>query len=422
MKRFYLFLGLVAIGFAATAQFQNINSQLSIPDPMANMASRMWGTNADSSTTYDWNITKWDAKLRKVYTYDALNRVSTMMEYDANTGALEHKYTYTYNSKDQEIEILMEANFGGNLQPFNRFRTNYDGRGHRTSYKKESFVNSQWVVDEGDSMVYIYDGQDHVTELFINQLSGANVIPVQKLVWSDFGTDDYPQTLVVQSYSGGFNNYVKLENISWKGGFDLIDFNPSAYLGSLWQNNDWMVISYDTSEVKDGKIQTSYLFNVNGSQLDSSSRTEFLYDKTGRQMQALTYLYQSNTWTAYTGDRDSIAYGSYDEIQKRTISYYSQADKAWIPGAEERFYYNALSVERNPIEVLKLYPNPAHDFVQFSVPETDYTVEVFDLQGKSRMKQENMSYIKTGLLEEGIYILHIQSGMKTYTARLSVVH
>lgn len=422
MKRHLLFLSLLALGFAAQAQFQNITSYLSIPDPMVQMNGRMWGTYADSSTTYDWNLTKWDAKLRKIYSYDAANRVSTVLEYDAISGGFEHKYSYTYNSKDQAIEILMEANFGGNLQPYNRFRTNYDSKGNRTSYKKETYVNNQWELTEGDSMVYIYDGQGRVTEHILNQISGANVIPVQKLIWSDFNQKDYPQTLVVQSYSGGFDNYLKLENMNWEGGFDLIDFNPSAYLGSLWQNNDWMVISYDTSDVKDGKIQTSYLFNVNGSQLDSSSRTEYLYDKTGRQMQVLTYLYQNSTWTASNGDRDSIAYGSYDEIQKRTISYYSQADKAWIPGAEERFYYNSLSVKEVHNQQLNLYPNPANRFVQFSIPESTYSVEVFDLQGRSVKQVAKMSHIDIGDLNEGLYIVRISTTRKQYTARLSVQH
>lgn len=422
MKRLYLLFTLLFTGILAEAQFTNLPENLSIPEPAENSVGKMWGTYPDSSTTYDWNISKWDAKYRKVYTYDALNRVETVMEYDATSGSFEHKYTYTYNAKDQAIEILMEANFGGNLMPFNRFRTNYDGRGNRTSYKKETYVNNKWEVSEGDSIAYIYDGQNRVTDLILNQLSGNNVIPVQKLIWSNFNQDNLPQTLVVQSYSGGFNNYIRLDNISWKAGFELIDFNPTSYMGSLWQNNDWQLISYDTSDVKDGKIQTSYLFNVNGSQLDSSVKTEYLYDKTGLKMQTLSYLYQFGTWTASSGDRDSISYGSYDEIQKRTIKYYSQADKDWIPASEERFHYNSLALVEPHHVNLQVYPNPANNLIQFDVPTTDFQVALFDLQGRQVLTSKYSNQLSVVDLKNGLYMLKVYTDKETYTARIAVKH
>jgi len=419
MKRYYFLLSLFFVAFGSQAQFQNIHAFNKTPVQEVSVG-KMWGTYADSSTTYDWNLTKWDGKMHKVYSYDASNRISTVLEYDANTGAFEHKYTYAYNANDEAILLLMEANFGGTLAPLNRFITNYDGQGLRTSYKKETYVNSKWETVEGDSIAYKYDGQQHVTELVLNQLSGANVYPVQKLIWSNFNANDLPQTLVVQSFQNGFENYIKLDKISWRVGYKIIDFNPTSYLGSLWQNNDWQVVSYDTSDVKDGRIQTSYLFNVSGSTLDSSGKTEYLYDKTGRQMQSLSYQYQFGKWSASSGDQDSIIYGSFDEIQKRRISYYSQADKGWIPGSEERFYYNSLSIKNTANLELSVYPNPANSFVMIDIPESEFTLEVYDMKGRLFHPLLQGNSLETTLLPEGIYLLRVNTAVNTYSTRLVI--
>lgn len=421
MKRLILFCFLLSGTCLAKAQFpsvQNLNKSLT----SSKDAFKKAGNLADSSETYTWNISKWDALMKKVYTYDAQNRVSVMQEYDANTGSYEHQYTYSYTSAGELSSVYMAANFSGTLQPFKRFLYNYDTEGNQTSYKTENYVSQQWVLDAGDSIAYVYDSQKRVTEYALYQLDGQNIYPYQKLIWDDFNSQNLPQTLIVQAYQGGFNNYLKLNNITWKAGFDLFNFNPSSYFGYLWSGGSWTPAIYDTAYVSNGKINTSFLFNWSGSQLDSNSRTEYIYDKMGLQMQTLTYTYGSGIWTPVQGERDSIQYGSFNETQTRTSSYFSQADKQFIYLNREHFYYNGLSIG-NPINnTLSLYPNPANTLVYINLNSPIHSVEIIDLQGKLKTFTRQQNELDVRGLEPGIYFIRVNSEGNYYSGRLAIKH
>ncbi len=90
----------------------------------------------------------------------------------------------------------------------------------------------------------------------------------------------------------------------------------------------------------------------------------------------------------------------------------------------DNFIFSAdqsLSRNTNSINSLKVYPNPATDFVNVSAGDSIDSLEVFDLLGKSVLKEtpKNSNFnIDITHLRKGVYLLKLQAGDKLSTAKL----
>lgn len=90
----------------------------------------------------------------------------------------------------------------------------------------------------------------------------------------------------------------------------------------------------------------------------------------------------------------------------------------------DNFIFSAdqsLSRTTNSIHSVKIYPNPATDFVNISARESIDSIEVFDLLGKSVLKAapKNSDFnLNIAHLRKGVYLLKMQAGDKQSTAKL----
>lgn len=419
MKRIFTLLSAVLTLATVDAQ-QKKFSDLLKPDIKPEHAGRAAGNLADSSMTYNWNGTSWTTLAKKVYTYDAQGRISILKEYDPVTGVLDHQYDYTYHTNGKVSMIIVTGNNGSTMEPFERHRYNFDAENNRTSFRKDNYYLQQWVQDEGDSILYEYDANKRVLSYTLFQIDDAIIYYYQKLIWSDFNTLNQPKTLVVQVYQSGFENYIQLSNMTWNVGYDLFDFTPTSYIGSSW-NGAWQPSVYDSSIVAGGKIHKSYMFYWNGvSIIDTGGRTEYLYDTKGHRMQTMGYQYNGSAWSITNGDRDSIEYGSYDEIKKQTLSFYSNSNLRWEYLNEERFYYNGLSIGETLKPTIMLYPNPAHSHVEIDLETAIDEVRLVDLQGRAHAVLLEGKQLDVSSLPAGLYFIQVQSEGILYTGKLEI--
>ncbi len=419
MKRIFTLFSAVLTLVAADAQQKNFKDLLKT-DITPSQAARAAGRLADSSMTYQWTGPAWNALAKKVFTYDVQGRISVLKDYDPVSGKLEYQSNYTYHTNGNVSMIVVTANNDTAMVPFERHRYNFDTKNNRTSYRKDIYFLQQWMEDSGDSNEYVYDANNRILSYTLLQLSSGVLYYYQKLIWSDFNQLGFPQTLVVQSYQSGFENYIRLTNLTWGVGYNAFDFTPTSYVGSTW-NGSWNPVVYDSSLVAGGKIQKSYQFYYNGiSIIDTSSRTEYLYDPMGHRMQTMSYNYDGNSWSINNGNRDSIEYGIYDEIKKQTISYYSNSNQAWVYQNEERFYYHGLSIGDLAKKNLVFYPNPATSRVILPIGSTLSEVLLIDLQGKSyRLPVEN-NEVDIRHIPEGLYFLQVSIQGECLTAKLAI--
>lgn len=419
MKRIFTLFSAVLIIVAADAQQKNFNDLLKTGNT-PNQAARAAGSLADSSMTYQWTGSAWNALAKKVFTYDGQGRISVLKDYDPVSGKLEHQSNYTYHTNGNVSMIVVTANNDTAMVPFERHRYNFDTKNNRTSYRKDVYFLQQWMEDSGDSIEYVYDANNRILSFTLLQLSSGVLYYYQKLIWSDFNQLGFPQTLVVQSYQSGFENYIRLSNMTWGVGYNAFDFTPTSYVGSMW-NGSWTPVVYDSSLVAGGKIQKSYQFSYNGiSIIDTSSRTEYVYDPMGHRMQTMSYNYDGNAWSINSGNRDSIEYGIYDEIKKQTISYYSNSNQAWVYQNEERFYYNGLSIGDLSKKNLVFYPNPATSRVILPGEPPLSEVLLIDLQGKSYTLPVEHNEMDIRHLPEGLYFLQVNIQGERLTGKLAI--
>lgn len=383
---------------------------------------KRWGTQADSSTLFQWNGTSFNGLQTKVYTYNADNSIAEIKEYNAQTHEYLHRYTYKYDQQGRLVEILMEANYNGTLKPYMRYTYIFDAHGNQEVYKTESFSNNTWNISDGDSAAFTYDAMDRITEMSLFKYNGSNINPIQKLDYSDFNANNLPETVTIQTYQGSsYINYVQLQNTGWQAGYDPININPSSYIGYLWQQTSWQRATYDTAYVHNGRMDSSFLFQYTTNTLDSLNKTTFAYDSQDKLWETLNYYYSTNIWELSSGHRDSNAYGSYDELQYQISSTYSAMDFRWNIDGKEVFYYNSLSVQPVKRNTLNLYPNPAKNTVYIQLDQSVDEIVFINSQGMEIHPKWSSNQIHLEQIPPGIYLVRMKSDEAYYFSKIEVI-
>ncbi|MCI2228462.1 aryl-sulfate sulfotransferase [Polaribacter sp. MSW13] len=74
---------------------------------------------------------------------------------------------------------------------------------------------------------------------------------------------------------------------------------------------------------------------------------------------------------------------------------------------------NALSIDKEDVDFVNIYPNPVKDFININIPDNkDYKVEVFNLLGKKIMEVNNQNKIDFSQQTGGVYFLKVKSENK----------
>ncbi len=100
-----------------------------------------------------------------------------------------------------------------------------------------------------------------------------------------------------------------------------------------------------------------------------------------------------------------LTYSAIDMVPYRGISYYrlKQTD---FNGKYAYSKIKAVSIDTE--HIVKLYPNPTNDkFYIIKSDETDYSVTIIDICGKTVFKGNNCKEISTQNLSGGMYIVHL---------------
>ncbi len=400
MKRKVLFYAALFAGVSAMAQKFKL-PEMPTSVQQNKLALKKPNTLADSSDFYQWSGS-WEHKWRRTFSYDNEGRIQELIEIDPQSGEPVNRFTYYYTHDGLDSLVFAEENLSGQWVPHYRYRYGYDANRNYALYLNEDYLNQNWYISQGDSIHYAYDGQNRVTEMTLFQFNGPNAEPTQKLIWSEFGNDNLPTQLTVQGYYiGQFLDNFELRYMTWRSGFDLIDFNPTSYFAYQY-NNGWQPSAYDTSWVSNGRQTRNILFNWSGgSAIDTASRNDYIYDSKDYLRDIVRYNYQ-NGWGIIDGQRDSLEYGSYDETKSQTRSYLSPSE-GWKYLDREVFYYNGLSVEDPQSGLLGVYPNPCKSAL--NVPCVFLSAYWVDSKGQIIPAKSEEQTIFTDGLKPGLYRL-----------------
>lgn len=76
----------------------------------------------------------------------------------------------------------------------------------------------------------------------------------------------------------------------------------------------------------------------------------------------------------------------------------------------------------NQLESVKIYPNPAKNFVKLELPNNikDFNVEISDMSGKLVLKTENETEINVSDLQNGVYLCSIKANDENITRKIVI--
>lgn len=423
MRKFLLFALNLTVCFSLSAQIPG--SIESIHQNTRKTEYKRQFSLADSGLFSNWSNGAWQDIVLRTYSYNANDEVIQSYEKSPLSNELLNKISYSYDVAGNLLLAYTETYTNGNLTPQLRQSYVFDNKGNRTSSLTEQYNGGSqtWTILYGDSMEFTYDSKDRITSYIMYSISNQSVNPYQKLIWEDFGNDDLPKTLTVQTYVNGFNNYIKLDQMTWAAGFDYANFDPTSYFGYLWDGNSqsWTNSVYDTS-LFDGNLRIQkLLFSWNGSTIDSLQKTDIKYDAQGHAVEDMTFSRVGQGWTLADGNRDSIVYGFDNVTLERYFSYYDKSTDHWINKEKRKYYYNSLSIAPVVKNEISVFPNPASDYVYLENTDLEIQkVSACSMLGKQFKLNIQDGKIQVSELEKGVYLLRIESTDGLFTSRIII--
>ena len=198
--------------------------------------------------------------------------------------------------------------------------------------------------------------------------------------------------------------------------------NPAmAYIFKLDENGNWYesqkIASYQSSEhtyfgwmceMKNDKllITSPHLYGT------EAGKT-FIYKKNGQDNwefdQELTpkndVVQDSYGWSIAMNENEIIVGASRDDLDSNEENEMQDAGSAYI------FNQTNLATNENGLSIndVKIYPNPAKDFINITSKKEISSVEILDLSGKKISESKDLK-INVSNLKKGIYLLNIKFG------------
>ena len=116
-----------------------------------------------------------------------------------------------------------------------------------------------------------------------------------------------------------------------------------------------------------------------------------------------------------------------DVIANKPIDWivYYFSNNTWVEHMERTYYFseNAVDVSDLMEAGIKVFPNPATDFIAFDMDNSSATatIEMFDLQGRKVLYQVvNDKNISVSHLAKGLYMYKIQNNDRVYNGKIVV--
>ncbi|NPD45282.1 MULTISPECIES: T9SS type A sorting domain-containing protein [unclassified Lentimicrobium] len=137
-----------------------------------------------------------------------------------------------------------------------------------------------------------------------------------------------------------------------------------------------------------------------------------------------TMVGEFENWVYYEAFIDISAYSDEDSFQ--FAFHYIGADGAAAYIDDIILTTEVGITENKSSDNVRLFPNPANDFVQISSAESLNRINLYNLMGQKiytlNVSDQSQVQLNTALFENGIYILEIESSTSIESKRLSIQH
>tara|TARA_R110002096_G_scaffold109079_1_gene238795 strand:- start:36074 stop:37204 length:1131 start_codon:yes stop_codon:yes gene_type:complete len=338
-----------------------------------------------SSVDETFNGSVWENSTGYNYEYEGNNlKTEAQFFWDGTAWTESDKTTFTYNTNNKAIEEVYQF------------------------YNGTQFENS-------DRTVYTYD------------MTTGDIIKIEDYDWQSGWVAEFRANLTYTGslLTGGISE--EYNGTSWENTFNtIITYNGNGTIdeitddewdGSAWVANSKSVFSYDVND----KISMISYQDWNGSAWEEDSNIVYVLDGNGnRTSETENYTIGGGSeTTTYTYDTGALMSSFANPFADFGDVEYLFEDFPFVnkvltstTGSNYRTTYNynnLLSIDNieNKINIsLKIYPNPATDFVTVKSSENIKNIDVFSVLGQKMISTTDAN-LNIRQLSKGIYLLNI---------------
>lgn len=434
MKKTLLFFALIFVAFSLTGQ-QNLRKSASSGIIKQNTAkSATIATPAlrlANSLTENWLVTSvWENNTKTEFTYGTNSEVATTSVWNKNTIAwdLSTKTEYTYDVNGNTTLILNFSRNAGSWISTSKTEMAYDASGNEILY-----TYSMWngVSFTGFSKVeYFYDaGNNPTSEISYSYNAGTTL-------WNRAGKTEYTYTAGKNTQDLSYTWDLTLPTPAWVlsaksdytyNGSGKLTLEVDWDMDNTLPIPDWVYatkteIGYDGT----GNMNISTFYDWDKTlpvpAWVASLKSDYVYDVNKNLTQYTLSMWDGAAWMGYTKSEST-----YSTNQSVTLSYnWNALTSLWDLKTRTTYNYTDITALEKPAENgIKIYPNPARDYI---VIESDggsgtATVQIFDLQGRKvadAKQSAERQIIPTAGMKKGLYLYRINAGGKVLTGKLMV--
>lgn len=339
----------------------------------------------------EWVGGSWNMSYRYEYTYYSTGNIETIIMNEMVGGSWERQWktVFAYNSSNQLIEELEYQWSNNQWKPFWRMTVYYNSNGLEIADTSWHWSSPLWSPAEARE--YSYDASNRLEERISQHNSGGTWYLEMKKVFEYNNAD---QMILELEYERVNNNW----EINSK---DTIAYDANGFMNQLidyyWSNGAWKENDkIDRTNDAVGNILTEiYSFWMNGGWA-MDEKTEAQYDAS---------IPVANIGSPYWFQEDFIS-----KVLDHT--FYSYSGTSWVPEEDADLYYSSfIEVPINNKSVVKVYPNPASDFLVVESEES-LDVEVFNMLGSLTLKtktQIGKHRINLQGVLPGVYLIRINN-------------
>ncbi len=293
-------------------------------------------------------------------------------------------------------------------------RESYPPTGHKYLYRQDKNPSMQWSYFD-DNLIWDFSG-----------LNGSDSIKVKTLLPEDtYWPNNFPQSNYVMTYftptDSTYYYYTLTDTALWQRGLAVYVSDQKVYI--LFRYDSPQVLLPFPFNVGDTSVSrktasTSLLFQTvnlehNDSLIALASGTLTLPGGRTYNVMLLKHYVFIHIWAANILDEtyEKIIYEWVGDGSDRGMMIAS-ADSNLITGSFEsvQYYeYSAATPVENIFSSLKIYPNPAGDYLFVDGMQYPFIVKVYNLEGKKLIEAKNKNVLNIAGLTPGIYILKVRT-------------
>lgn len=359
----------------------------------------------------------------EIYTYDGNGNVVKQINKSASDGQIYSTDSIIYDNQGREIEYYRISNFNGSMRITRIEYYKYGANNFQTIYNSYDWDGSEYKFSEADSTVLVLDSENRVTQLnsyYASSSSNNNFEPSDLIELSYNGLEKLPSSALVSNYDNSIMNYTpseKIDHLKWRtsnpnnNNFFEENFTEAYYYE--YDMGNWIPLAFDSCIVNNGRVETRFNFEWDGSNIYNQAREIFTFDNKNTLVKREQDVYLVSFWVNTYTSSDSIIYGPGDihlDIYN-TTSYTNQQGTQTFKSRRQNFFPSNVKTNKPNAVIASIYPNPANDVINLKLKAKADRIEIINLEGRV-VKQINNnieSSIDIQGLTPGMYIIRLSN-------------